>query len=150
MNFQAVVSDVKTRVDSLAAHGQEIAKALPGTFKQANEVLVSGVQTLVKTETDTAKDLFETVKAGFEKARTDGLKAVVADPISYLPEKDKFVSAFNDTVELVSKTGDELYQTLKSGLVTTAPKKAAGAAAAKKAPAKKARASKKVAHKAEA
>lgn len=147
MNLQTVVSDVKTRVDSLTAHGQEIAKALPGTFKQANEILVSGVQTLVKTETTNAKDLLETVKAGLEKAKTDGLKAVVADPVSYLPEKDKFVSAFNDTVELVTKTGDELYQTLKSGFVPAAPKKAAHHAA-KKPAAKKARAPKKAAAKA--
>lgn len=147
MNFQTVVSDVKTRVDALTAQGQEIAKALPGTFKQANEILVSGVQTLVKTETTTAKDLLETVKAGLEKARTDGLKAVVADPVSYLPEKDKFVSAFNDTVELVSKTGDELYQTLKSGFVPAAPKKASHHAASKKAPVKKHRAPKKAAAK---
>ena len=102
MNFQTVVSDVKTRVDALAAQGQELAKSLPETFKQANEVLVSGVQTLVKTETTTAKDLLETVKAGIEKAKTDGLKAVVADPISYLPERQKFMTAFNDTVELVT------------------------------------------------
>ena len=149
MNFQTVVSDVKTRVDALAAQGQELAKSLPETFKQANEVLVSGVQTLVKTETTTAKELLETVKAGIEKAKTDGLKAVVADPISYLPERQKFVTAFNDTVELVTKTGDELYQTFKSGLATNGAPTKAAAAPAKKHAAKKTQRAKKTAKAAE-
>lgn len=126
MTLQSVVNDLKTRVDTLASQGQEVAKGLPDTFKQANEVLVSGVQTLVKTETETAKDLLAVAKASFEKARTDGLKAVAADPISYLPAKGKFISAFNETVELVSKTGDELYKTFKTGL-TPAVKTAAAA-----------------------
>jgi hypothetical protein len=117
MNLQSVVNDFKSRVDTLAAQGQEVAKVFPDTVKQANEILLNGVQTLVKTETETAKDIFAAAKAGFDKAKTDGIKAVVANPIDYLPPKDKFITAFNDTVTLVSKTGDELYQTFKSGLL---------------------------------
>jgi hypothetical protein len=148
MNLQSVVSDVKTRVDSLTTQGQELAKVLPGTFKQANEILVSGVQTLVKKETSSAKGIFEAAKAGFEKAKTDGLKAVVADPVSYLPEKKQFVSAFNDTVEVVTKTGDDLYQTFLSSL-KPAPKKQAHAHHAH-APAKKAATKKRAVKKASA
>ncbi len=117
MSFQSVVSDLKSRVDSFASQGQEVVKVLPDTLKQANEVVVSGFESLVKSETAGAKDLFESAMAGFEKARTDGLMAVVASPIEYLPPKDKLIAVFNDTVEIVSKTGDELYKTFKTGLM---------------------------------
>lgn len=132
MNLQSIVNDVKSRVDTLAAQGQEVVKTLPGTLKQANEILVQGVQTLVKTETESAKDLLASAKASFEKAKADGIKAVVANPVGYLPETDKLLTVFNQTVSVVSKTGDDLYKTIKSTFVSpTAEVKAEVEAVAK-------------------
>lgn len=121
MNFQTVVNDIKTRVDALTAQGQEVAKVLPDALKKANVIVVHNLETLVKTETEGAKELLASAKAGFDKARVDGLKAVVASPIEYLPEKDKFIDVFNETVDIFSKTGDQLYKTFKSTLAP--PKK---------------------------
>jgi hypothetical protein len=134
MNFQSVVSDLKSRMDTLASQGQEVVKVLPGTLKQVNEVVMNGFESLMKSETTTAKDLFESAKAGFEKARVDGLKAVVSSPIEYLPPKDKLVAVISETVEIFSRTGDELYQTVKTNLAQSPAKKrvASGARKAKR------------------
>jgi hypothetical protein len=118
MSLQTVVDDVKVRVENLTAQGQKLAQISLDTLKQANGVVVDKFQALVSTQTEAAKDLFSSAKTGFEKARADGLKAVAAAPISYLPPKDKLVTVFNDTVELFSGAGDELYKTFKSGFTT--------------------------------
>ena len=117
MSFQTVVDDVKGRVESITATGQKVAQISIDTLKAANEIVVDKFQALVKTETDAAKEIFTTAKTSFEKAKTDGIKAVASAPISYLPPREKFITVFNETVTIVSTTGDELYKALKVGFV---------------------------------
>ena len=151
MSLQTVVDDVKGRVETLTAQGQKVAQISLDTLKQTGEIVAGKFQALVKTESEAAKDLYAAAKLGLDKARADGIKAVAAAPIGYLPPKDKFITVYNETVTIVSKTGDELYKTFKTGFssiqaelkgeaapvvkkVKAATKKAAGAA--KKAAAK--------------
>ncbi len=115
MSLQTVVDDVKGRVETLTTQGQKVAQISLDTLKQTGEIAADKFQALVKTQSDAAKEIYTEAKAGFEKARTDGLKAVAAAPISYLPAKDQFVTVYHDTVTLVSNTSDELYKALKAG-----------------------------------
>jgi hypothetical protein len=123
MNVETLVNDVKGRVEPIVAKGQGVVLAGFETIKTANGIVIEGVQTLVQTQFDATKDLFAAAQISFEKAKSDGLKAVVADPIAYLPEgKDRIVSAYNDTVTTLTKTGDELVKTLKDGFETISAK----------------------------
>lgn len=141
MNFETIVKDVQDRVEPILEQGQEIlansqAAALAGfeTLKTANGIVVDGVQTLVKTHVEAGKDLFGLAQTSFEKAKTDGIKAVAADPIAYLPEgKDRVISAYNDTVTVVTKTSDKLAKTFTKGYETVSAKLAGEAVAVKKA-----------------
>jgi hypothetical protein len=118
MSLQTVVDDVKGRVESLTAQGQKLAQISLDTLKQVNGIVVDKFQALVDTQTGAAKDLYASAKTGIEKARADGFKAVASAPISYLPPKDKIVTVFNDTVTLITGTGEELYKTVKTGFGT--------------------------------
>lgn len=123
MNVETIVNDVKEAVEPVLAKGQDVVVASFETLKAANAIVVEGVQTLVQTQIDLNKDLFGLAQDSFEKARTDGLKAVVSDPISYLPEgKDRVISAYNDSVAAVTKTGDDLFKTFKNGFETITAK----------------------------
>lgn len=123
MNFETVVNDVKGRLETVGAQAQDVAQISLETLKQANQIVVEGVQAVIKTNADTAKVLFDTTKTSFDKAIADGLKAVAAAPVSYLPAgREPIVSAFNDTVSTVTKTGEELVKVIKSGYETVAAK----------------------------
>jgi hypothetical protein len=130
MNFETLMKDVQKQVEPIVEQGQELLEqgqevVLAGfeTLKTANGIVVDGVQTLVKTQVEAGKDLFEAAQTSFEKAMTDGIKAVAADPISYLPEgKERVVSAYNDSIVVVTKTGDKLAKTFKSGYKTISAK----------------------------
>lgn len=130
MNFETLVKDVQKQVEpiieqgqELLAQGQDVVLAGFETLKTANGIVVSGVQTLVKTHVEAGKDLIEAAQTSFEKAKADGIKAVAADPISYLPEgKERVISAYNDTVTVVTKTSDKLAKTFKSGYSTISAK----------------------------
>lgn len=115
MNLQSVVDDVKGRFEGLTSQGQKAAKVSLDTLKQANEVVVDSVQSLVKGNADAAKDLFSSAKSGFDKARADGVKAVVSAPTSYLPPRDKFVGVLKDSRSIVIKTSDDLVKLVKEG-----------------------------------
>ncbi len=115
MSLQTVVEDVKGRVETLTTQGQKVAQISLDTLKHTGEIAADKFQALVKTQSEAAKGIYAEAKAGFDKAVADGLKAVAAAPISYLPPKDKFVTVYNETVTLVSTTSDELYKALKSG-----------------------------------
>lgn len=116
MDVETIVNDVKGRVEPIVAKGQEVVETGFETLKSANAIIVEGVQTLVQTNVAAGKDLFAAAQTSFEKAKTDGLKTVAANPAAYLPEgKDVVVAAYNETVSLVSKTGDELVAALKEG-----------------------------------
>ena len=116
MNFEKAVNEVKGRLETVGEQAQDVAKVSFNTLKAANDVVISGVQGLVETQTEAAKDLYTAGKASFDKAVADGLLAVVKAPIEYLPEgRETIVDAFNDTVTVVTKTGEKLVKVVKHG-----------------------------------
>lgn len=153
MTVQTIVNDVKGRVEPLVAKGQEVVTLSVDALLKANDVVVDGVQTVVKTQIEAGKDLLATFQSSFEKAKTAGFKAVAAAPIDYLPDgRERVVSAYNDTVTVVTKTSGEVVKIVKKGYQTVSAKlsgapvakPSAKKAAAKKAPTRK-RATKKAA-----
>lgn len=116
MNIETVVSDVKGRFDLVSSRAQAAAEASFDTLKLANEIVISSVQGLVKTHTDAAKDLYSVGKTSFDKVRNDGLKAVAANPVEYLPDgRERLLAAFNETLTTFTKTGEELGKVFKTG-----------------------------------
>ncbi|MCX7072942.1 MAG: hypothetical protein NTW01_18320 [Gammaproteobacteria bacterium] len=153
MNFQSVVEDVKGRVETLSGHSQKVAEISIESLKQAGDVVVGGYKSLLNENTTAAKEIYSAAVSSFEKAKTDGLKAIAADPISYLPATDTLVAPFSQTVTVVSRTGEELYKVVKTGVETiqaqlTGKSPAAKVAKAAKATTKKAAATVKKAVKA--
>lgn len=133
MNVETLVNDVKARTDVVVTRGQEVLEAGFETLKAANAIVVDGVQTLVQTQVAAGKELIELAQASLEKAKTDGIKAVAANPVAYLPEgKDTVLEAYSESVATVTKTGDQLAKTFKGGYKTISAK-LAGKPAAKKA-----------------
>ena len=116
MDVETIVKDVKTRADVVVTRGQDAFEAGVETIKAANAIIIDGVQTLVQTNVAAGKELVELAQASLEKARADGIKAVASNPVAYLPEgKGTVVNAYTDSLSTVSKTGDQLAKTLKSG-----------------------------------
>jgi hypothetical protein len=116
MSVETIVNDVKGAVEPYVAKGQDVVTLSVETFKQANTVVVEGVQELFKTNVSAGKDLLAAAQTSFEKAKTDGLKAVAAKPIEYLPEgKDLVISAYKDSYSIVTKTGEELISVVRKG-----------------------------------
>ena len=116
MNVETIVSDVKGAVEPYVAKGQDVVTLSFETFKQANTVVIDGVQDLFKTNLTAGKDLIAAAQSSYEKAKTDGVKAVASKPVSYLPEgKDVVIAAYKETVTIVTKTGEELYGVVKKG-----------------------------------
>lgn len=123
MSIETIVSDVKSRADLVVSRGQEAVEIGVETLKAANTIVVEGVQALVETNVAAGKELATLVQASLDKAKTDGLKAVAGNPVAYLPEgKTTVVQAYTESVKLVSKTGDDLAKTLKSGVESIAAK----------------------------
>lgn len=118
MSLQSVVEDVKGRVETISGHGQKVAEISIDSLKQAGDVVVGGYKSLVSDNTAAAKEIYSAAVTSFEKAKTDGLKAVAADPISYLPTTDTLTAPFSQTVTVVSRTGEELYKVVKTGVET--------------------------------
>jgi hypothetical protein len=116
MNVQTTLNEVKSQLEVITTRGQELAQISFETVKTANGILVEGVQTLIKTETAAAEGLFEAVKGNFEKASQDGLKAVAANPIAYLPTEEALV-VVNEGLAVVTKTSETLGKTLQDGYV---------------------------------
>ena len=141
MNFETIVKDVQGQVEPIIEKGQELLEngqeaVLAGfeTLKTANGIVFTGVQTLVKTQVEAGKDLFALAQTSFEKAKTDGIKAVAADPVAYLPEgKDRVISAYNDSLSVVTKTSDKLAKTFVKGYETVSAKLAGEVVSVKKA-----------------
>ncbi|HSW13009.1 MAG TPA: phasin family protein [Solimonas sp.] len=110
------MNDVKARGEVVVARGQEVVESGFETLKAANAIVVEGVKSLVDTNVAAGKDLLAVAQTSLSKAKTDGVKAVASNPVAYLPEgKDRVVAAYNDSVAVVTKTGDELVKTLKQG-----------------------------------
>ncbi len=118
MNFQSVVEDVKGRVETISGHGQKVAEISIDSLKAAGDVVVGGYKSLLTENTTAAKEIYSAAVTSFEKAKTDGLKAIAADPISYLPATDTLTAPFSQTVTVVSRTGEELYKVVKTGVET--------------------------------
>lgn len=116
MNVDTIVSDVKGAVEPYVAKGQDVVTLSIETLKQVNTVVVDGVQELVKTNVSAGKDLIAAAQSSFEKAKVDGIKAVAAAPVQYLPAgKDVILTAYKETITIVTKTGDELFELVKKG-----------------------------------
>lgn len=123
MNVETLVNDVKVRADVVVTRGQDVLEAGVDAIKTANAIVVDGVQELVQTNVAAGKELVSLAQASFEKARADGIKAVAANPIAYIPEgKDTVVAAYNDSVATVTKTGDQLAKTLTTSFETITAK----------------------------
>lgn len=123
MGVETIVNDVKGAVEPYVAKGQDVMTLSFETFKQANTVVVEGVQELFKTNVDAGKDLFAAAQTSFEKARTDGLKAVATKPIEYIPDgRDVVVAAYKDSFSIVAKTSEELFGVVKKGYEDVAAK----------------------------
>ena len=123
MGVETIVNDVKGAVEPYMVKGQDVVTLSYETFKQANTVVVEGVQELFKTNVDAGKDLFAAAQTSFEKARTDGLKAVATKPIEYIPDgRDVVVAAYKDSFSIVTKTGEELLSVVKKGYEDVAAK----------------------------
>ncbi len=121
MNFETVVEDVKGGFELVSSRAQGAAEASFETLKKANGIVVGGVQGLVKTHTEAGKALYDAGVASFGKAKTDGLMAVVTNPIVYLPAgKDTIVEAIEDTVDTFAKTGEKLVKVIVAGYETIA------------------------------
>lgn len=126
MNVQTMVKDMKGRVEPYVAKGQEVVTMSADTLKKANGVLLSGVQSLVKAQVEAGKDFFASTQKSFEKAKSDGIKAVAASPIKYLPEREPVLAAYSDTLSVVTKTSGELAKLVKQGFEQVSNKLTAG------------------------
>lgn len=114
MNVETIVTDVKVKVEPIFKKGEGVANVTFDAVKQSNQIVVEGVTDLYKTNFEAGKDLFTAAQTSFEKAKTDGVKAVAAKPIDYLPAgKDRVVAAYNDSVAIVTKSGEELVKVWK-------------------------------------
>ena len=119
MGVETIVNDVKGAVEPYMVKGQDVVTLSYETFKQANTVVVEGVQELFKTNVDAGKDLFAAAQTSFEKARTD----VATKPIEYSPDgRDVVVAAYKDSFSIVTKTGEELLSVVKKGYEDVAAK----------------------------
>ena len=114
MEIQTIINDAKGKAQTYADRAQNAAKTGVDTAKKANDVVVKQFKTLAETETTAAKDLYAEAVKAFDKARKDGVKAVAAQPVAYLP-KDRAIAAYDDTVKVVVKTRDELNKVLTKG-----------------------------------
>ncbi len=131
MDVQTIVNDVKGRVDPLVSRGQEVLSVSVDTLIKANDVIFSGVQNVVQTQFEAGRDLFVAAQNSFEKARSAGIKAVANSPIDYLPDsRERVVSAYNDTLSVVTKAGDELVKVVKKGYASVSAQIKGGPVAA--------------------
>ena len=116
MGVETIVNDVKGAVEPYVVKGQDVVTLSLETFKQANTVVVEGVQELFKTNVDAGKDLFSAAQTSLEKARTDGLKAVASKPIEYIADgRTVVVSAYKESYSIVTKTGEQLVSVVRKG-----------------------------------
>lgn len=120
---EPIVADVKGRVEPLLTKGQDVVFSGFEVLKSANGIVVEGVSSVYRTQLEAGKGLVDAAQSSFEKARTDGLKAVASNPVAYLPDgRDLVLKAFSDSRTVVVKTGDELVKTMKAGVETLSAK----------------------------
>lgn len=115
MDVQTLITEVTGRAEKIAAHGQEAASIGFDTLKTANGIVVEAAKTLAKTNGDAAVAIFGEAKTSFEKATQDGVQAVIANPVAYLPSTTPAVDAFNASVKTLLDTRGELVKTVEGG-----------------------------------
>jgi hypothetical protein len=119
MTLDKAVSEVKDRLETVGTQAQGAAKQGFKALKAANDVVLNGVQGVVKAQTEAAKELFTLGKESFDKAYAAGLLAVAQNPVEYIPDgRETIVGAFNETVDTLTKTGEKLVKVAKNGYVT--------------------------------
>lgn len=116
MSIQTMVNGVKGRVDGLACQGQNALSHSIRSFREGGEIVRDGLQNLIEGHTQALRDIVDSTKSGFDRARSDGLRAVVSSPVRYLPPKDGFIDLFAGTADVFSRTGDRLIKTVTGGL----------------------------------
>lgn len=115
MDVQSLITEVTGRAEKFAAQGQEVATIGFDTLKTANGIVVESATTIAKTQADAATALFNGAKVSIEKASKDGVQAVIANPVAYLPVTTPAVEAFNATVKTLLDTKGELVKTFEGG-----------------------------------
>lgn len=116
MELQTVINDVKGKAETYADQAQNVIKTSVDVVKQANGIVVGSVQTLAKTESAAAKDLYEAAVASFEKAKKAGVKAVANEPMAYVPAgRDRVTTAYTDSVKVVTKARTDLEKVFDKG-----------------------------------
>ncbi len=118
MDVQSLITEVTGRAEKFAAQGQEVATIGFDTLKTANSIVVESANTIAKTNADAATALFSGAKVSFEKATKDGVQAVIANPVAYIPATTPAVEAFNVTVQTLLDTKGELVKTFEGGYST--------------------------------
>lgn len=138
MGVETIVSDVRGAVEPYVAKGQDVVTLSVDSIKQANTIVVDGVQELYKTNLTAGKDLFSAAQSSFEKVKADGVQAVATKPIAYLPEgKDVVVAAYKDSYTIVTKAGEELVSVVRKSFDDVTAKLNAKSAPKKKTAARK-------------
>ncbi|MEQ8798545.1 MAG: hypothetical protein RJQ08_01945 [Salinisphaeraceae bacterium] len=138
MAIQDMIKDVAARVDRARKPYQDALNTYVDVQKKAFKVVTGGARTLARTEIQAAKDVFSAARSSFDKARTDGVRQVANQPQAYLPEgRDRLVSAYKDTLDLIVKTSNELTDVMTDGYKKVLKSLNGKPAAKKKAPAKK-------------
>jgi hypothetical protein len=117
MDIQKLIKELKAQFETLSKKAQGLFKVSANTGQQALDVVADNAQALVKVETTAAKDVYEIAVASFNKAKTAGLQKVAAKPVDYLPSEsvDRVIAAAQETVELLTQTGEELVEVLQKG-----------------------------------
>lgn len=118
MDVQSLITEVTGRAEKIAAQGQEVATIGFDTLKTANSIVIETATTIAKTNADAATQLFSGAKVSFEKATKDGVQAVFANPVAYIPATTPAVEAFNSTVQTLLDTRGELVKTFEGGYST--------------------------------
>lgn len=123
MDVETIMNDVKGAVEPYMAKSQDVVTLSVQTLKQANTIVVYGVQELLKTNVGAGKDLLSAAQTSFVKAKTDGIKAVASKPVEYLPAgKDVVFAAYYDSFSIMTKTGEELIGVVRKGYEDVAAK----------------------------
>jgi len=135
MDVQSLITEVTGRAEKYAAQGQEVATISFDTLKTANSIVVESVTTIAKTHAEAATTLFGEAKTNLGKASKDGVQAVIANPVAYLPATAPAAEAFSATVQTLLVTRGELVKTFEGGyqtIVATLTGEPATVASAKK------------------
>lgn len=115
MNIESTVKTVKARANTLSARGQNVARISFKTLSEANGVVIEGVQALFKGNTEAVREIIEQTRTGVDKARADGVRAVIGAPLQYLPPRKEFIGVLVDNRNAVVKTGEDLIKLMRKG-----------------------------------